>query len=78
MIWRANFINKDWVELETSEMFESPQHKVFMRISAIITDLISFYILLYYYSIKYNNYDKDKYNKVIMIMSLACKHKSCI
>ncbi|CAH8501146.1 unnamed protein product [Schistosoma mattheei] len=47
----ANKIDRDWVQLYTSRGFESKEHKLFMRYTVLVADLLFFIpsVLLYFY-----------------------------
>ncbi|CAH8492424.1 unnamed protein product [Heterobilharzia americana] len=47
----AGQINPNWIELYTSRGFESKEHKLFMRYTVLIADLVFFtpFVLMYFY-----------------------------
>ncbi|GAB6022416.1 Glucosyltransferase-like protein [Chamberlinius hualienensis] len=56
----ANEINPDWVALKLSRGYESYHHKLFMRGSVIMADLIIYYTAIIYYFYKLNCKEKTK------------------
>lgn len=47
--YSAHWINSSWVALEESRGIETPDHKVFMRNTAIISEILTYFIPLYIY-----------------------------
>lgn len=62
----ATFFNKSYIELFTSRGFESQDHKIFMRLTVLIADLITFIpsIILYYNNVKNRNIVKGKESNI--------------
>ncbi|KAH9418775.1 Glucosyltransferase-like protein [Dermatophagoides pteronyssinus] len=48
----ANYFNPEWVKLNESRGFESYEHKIFMRSTVFISDLVILIPALYYYELK--------------------------
>ncbi|CAH8837684.1 unnamed protein product [Trichobilharzia szidati] len=49
----ASLINSEWVQLYTSRGYESKEHKLFMRYTVFIADLMIFipFVIMYFYSV---------------------------
>lgn len=67
--FRAQMINKKWVDLHTSKGHESQEHKLFMRLSVILTMLILYApaiydIHQYWYSERKNKRVSQNYIKL--------------
>ncbi|XP_014259676.1 dolichyl pyrophosphate Man9GlcNAc2 alpha-1,3-glucosyltransferase [Cimex lectularius] len=55
----ANYLNPEFVELTKSRGFESPEHKLFMRFTVIVADLLTFMAGAVIYSILAKPEDRD-------------------
>nr|KAF6503836.1 ALG6 alpha-1,3-glucosyltransferase [Rousettus aegyptiacus] len=70
----AKFINPDWIALHTSHGYESPAHKLFMRTTVFIADLLIYIpaVVVYCYCLKDMSTKKKVSFKQPDILSLKC------
>ncbi|XP_060078791.1 dolichyl pyrophosphate Man9GlcNAc2 alpha-1,3-glucosyltransferase-like [Ylistrum balloti] len=66
----ANKINPAWVALKTSRGFESPEHKLFMRYSVLVADILFFFPVVFLMFMK-NEQTKYAMSKSLVLMLLS-------
>lgn len=66
----AQYINPLWVELNTSRGFESYYHKIFMRSTVLVVDLIIYFTAISYYWFISSNPVKPRDKAIVSVITL--------